>query len=345
MKLNNHLLYVDITNKCNLNCEFCMYKEERKRNPIDLKLNKKAKITISNILNQPETERLIISGEGEPFNNINCIYDILKLSKGNKKIQIITNGLWLISDNSKKILNRLDNLQDENNDKYQIRISFDTFHIKRIGKENYKKIIQKIIQYREESGYIEICFRGILEEKDNVLSMLNREFLEDSQKVKIESISRLETNIIINKNQKINFIFKNLIDLDNIKKQNSFEEYIRSLEEIYKKPFTLGHLKMEENGMDITIKPNGDLFFYGAEIYPIFNIFFDEIDIKKLQNALIKNKILKKLYTIPLLELIKSLKKYKPFENIIQSINNPYWIIKRMYEKDKNKFEELINVN
>ena len=99
-------------------------------------MNTHAKTNISNILNHLKTERLIISGEGEPFNNLGSIFDILNLSKGNKKIQIISNGLWLIPKNSNKILEKLEKLERTKNDKYQIRISCDTFHIEKIGKNN-----------------------------------------------------------------------------------------------------------------------------------------------------------------------------------------------------------------
>ncbi len=342
MDLDNHLLYIDITNKCNLNCEFCMYKEERRKNPLGLKLNTLAKINISNILNHPKTERLIISGEGEPFNNLSSIFDILKLSKGNKKIQIISNGLWLVSKKSNSILDRLNSLKVEKNDEYQIRISCDTFHIDKIGENNYKKIIGNILNYNKNIRKIEICFRGILEEKEKILVMIKNKFLNKGDNIEFKEISELEVDVIINSNIKLNFIFKNLIDLENIKKQNSLNKYIDSLENIYHKPFTLGHLKKDNNGMDITIKPNGDLYFYGAEIYPIFNILEDNITIKKLERIIENNLILKQLYSTSFNKLIKSLKKYKPFEKIINSINNPYWVVKKMYSFNKNKFEDLI---
>ncbi len=342
MNLDNHLLYIDITNKCNLNCEFCMYKEERKTNPLDIQLNTLAKTNISNILNHSKTERLIISGEGEPFNNLNSIFDIINLSKGNKKIQIITNGLWLIPKNSNKILKKLESIKRTKNDEYQIRISCDTFHIEKIGESNYKKIIDNILNYNKNDGKIEICFRGIFEEKKKILSMMKNKFLDKGNKIEFKNISELETNIVINSNLKLNFIFKNLIDLDNIKKENSLDKYIFSLESIYNKSFTLGHLKKDNNGLDITIKPNGNLYFYGAEICHIFNICKDKVTIENLQKTIENNFILKNLYTTPFRKLIKSLKKYKPFEEIINSINNPYWVVKKMYSFNKNKFEDLI---
>ena len=89
MDLNNHLLYLDVTNQCNLNSDFCMYKTERKKNPLNLKLDELSKQNISNIMNNSKTERIIISGEGEPFNNFKVMMEILNLSKGNKKIQLI----------------------------------------------------------------------------------------------------------------------------------------------------------------------------------------------------------------------------------------------------------------
>jgi hypothetical protein len=320
-----------------------MYKEERKNKPLNLKLNSFSKENLSRIINDSSTERIIISGEGEPFNNKEAVFEILSLSQGNKKIQILTNGLWILDNHNEEIFNKLNSLLKEKKDKYQIRISCDSFHIERIGVSSYKKIIEKVIsELKNEENRIEICFRGILEEKEEILNTFKDKFLESENSITFKNISSLETDVYIGNDLKLNFIFKNIIGSKKIKKESTMNDYICSLEKIYNKPFTLGHLKTEKNGMDITIKPNGDLFFYGAEIFPLFNIFKDEIDIKKLLNIVENNPILKILYSRPFLSIIKNLKKYEPFNKIISSVDNPYWIIKKMYALNKNKFEGLI---
>jgi organic radical activating enzyme len=320
-----------------------MYTLERKSILQNLKLNNFSKENLSKIINNPSTERVIISGIGEPFNNKETIFEILKLSRGNKKIQILTNGLWILGDYEKEIFNKLNYFLKEKKDKYQIRISCDSFHIKQIGKNDYVKIIEKVInQIRNKENQVEVCFRGILEEKEDILNLLKKTFLESEKNVTYKSISNLETDIYLGDNTKLNFIFKNIVGSENSKKENTMERYIKYLEGIYHKPFTLGHLKTGKNGMDITIKPNGDLFFYGAEIYPLFNIFKDEIDINRLLNTIEDNYILKTLYSKTFLEIIKNLRVYTPFQEIINSVDNPYWIIKKMYASDKNKFKELI---
>ena len=176
-----------------------------------------------------------------------------------------------------------------------------------------------IIKKGTESDKIQICFRGILEEKIKILNLLKKEFF-DSNEIAFETISNLETNIVFKNGNKINFIFKNFIQLDGLKKENSFKEYLNSLEKIYNKPFTLGNLKKDINGMDITIKPNGNVYFYGAEIYPMFNIYNEKVTINKLKKSIEDDKILKRLYSIPLKKLIHSLNKYGPFKDIINSI-------------------------
>lgn len=342
MNLENHLLYIDVTNQCNLNCNFCMYKIERKSTPLNLELNYSSKKNISKIINDPTTERLILSGEGEPFNNLKAIIDILYLSGGNKRIQIITNGLWILSKKSDKIISQLNKLSILKKDKYQIRISCDSFHIKKIGESNYKKIIEKIINGIKDNEKIDICFRSIIEEKNEILKTFKNRFISKEYNVSFNNISNLETDIVLDNYIKLNIIFKNMINIDNVNGINTFDSYIDSLENIYNKPFTLGHLKKGANGMDITIKPNGDLFYYGAEIYPFFNISIDNINIKKLTQTIENNIILYSVYTKPFKNIVTCLKKYEPFEKLILSTNNPYWIIKKIHAFNKYKFEELI---
>ena len=341
MDLSNHLLYIDITNSCNLNCKFCMYREERMKNLLNLKLNPKSKKKISDILNYDKTERLIISGEGEPFNNIDTIFDILNLSKGKRKIQIISNGVWLLSKKADEILEKLNQISRNKKDEYQMRISCDSFHIEMMGIKNYKKIIDKIINYIEKGTNIQMCFRGLLEEKRKLLELFSKKLLNKKYFPSFKKITELETEIIIN-DIRLNFIFKNIVNLNNLKENFTLNHYISSLEKIYKKPFTFGHLKKGKNGMDITIKSNGDLFFYGVEIYSFFNINTDNVTIKLLNKTIEKNKILKILYTKPFKEIISDLSKYPQFKKIIHSINNPYWIIKNVYKYDEDKFREIL---
>lgn len=343
MNLDNHLLYIDVTNHCSLNCEFCMYKEERKKSPLNLKLNNFSKENLSRIINDLSTERVIISGEGEPFNNEETVFEILNLSLGNKKVQILTNGLWILDNHNEEIFARLNSLLEGKKDKYQIRISCDSFHIKRIGKKNYKKIVEKVIKkLKNEENKIEICFRGLLEEKEEILEIFKNDFLESEKSRTFRNISLLETDIYLGKYLKLNFIFKNMVGFENSKKESTINEYIASLESIYHKSFTFGNLKLGKNGMDITIKPNGEVFFYGIEISPFFNIFKDEISINKLLDVVENNPIVKMMYSTPFLDIVKSLKKYGPFQEIIDSADNPYWVIKKIYYRDKNKFEEII---
>ena len=55
MILADHLLYVDITNVCNVGCESCMYKVERGESPKSLVLTKTAEKNLGVLINDPET--------------------------------------------------------------------------------------------------------------------------------------------------------------------------------------------------------------------------------------------------------------------------------------------------
>ena len=72
MQLENHLIYIDITQICGIGCEFCMYSDKHTTKD-HLVLTDKAKKNISKLINDKETSKVAISGEGEPLNNIKAL--------------------------------------------------------------------------------------------------------------------------------------------------------------------------------------------------------------------------------------------------------------------------------
>ena len=91
MQLENHLIYIDITQICGIGCEFCMYSDKHTTKD-HLVLTDKAKKNISKLINDKETSKVAISGEGEPLNNIKAFKEILQLSKGGISFEFITSG-------------------------------------------------------------------------------------------------------------------------------------------------------------------------------------------------------------------------------------------------------------
>ena len=108
--------------------------------------------------------------------------------------------------------------------------------------------------------------------------------------------------------------------------------YIAAIEARYEKPFTLGSLNRgaAANGMDVTVKPNGDVHFYGAETVALGNIHTDELSWNGLAAHLRADPLAHTLYTVPFIELISRITDDPVGRNAIRRANNPYWLIKEL---------------
>ena len=73
MERTDHLLYIDITTGCPVECEVCMYGAEHEKPPKHLELDEKSAYVLDNLINHPDADHTIISGEGEPFQNEEAI--------------------------------------------------------------------------------------------------------------------------------------------------------------------------------------------------------------------------------------------------------------------------------
>ena len=148
----------------------------------------------------------------------------------------------------------------------------------------------------------------------------------------------LEDSLIVNGSE-FKIEYKNLVNptfIDNNEYMN-LEEYIRVKEKRYGKNFTLGNVTKQPllNGMGITVKPNGDVFFYGIDNYLLANIHNKEINIDFFKAIVKNNSFIKKFYTIPFLEIMNEISKTKEIEDLIIKVNNPYWIIKELMKENQ----------
>ena len=78
------------------------------------------------------------------------------------------------------------------------------------------------------------------------------------------------------------------------------------------KKFTLGSINVENNGMDVTIKPDGSIFFYGIENIKLGNINLDDIDWGDLEDHVKNNKLINNLYRIPFITSVMSALQVNP---------------------------------
>lgn len=346
MILADHLLYVDITNVCNVGCESCMYKAEIGETPKNLVLTRAAEKNLGTLINDPETAHVIVSGEGEPFNNEPALKGILGLSKGNRYFQIVTNGAWANADLTDR-LRELDQMAESRGDRYGLRVSLDSFHAAKISRQKYARFFQ--VASGGQFQNLNLAVRSLLEEREFTRDFI-RSVVEDADlSYALKADGELDDELILGK-QRVNITYKNLIHPDamGIDKAFSIYDYIVALERKYKKTFTLGNLGTsgQHKGLDITVKPSGEVLFYGAELQSFGNIFNgnEEVSISILKRAVHTDPLLKALYSKPFREALDELSRNSEISAEIKKINNPYWIVRDIYLRYKSEFDKAFGV-
>ena len=331
MKLEKHLLYIDITQFCGVGCDFCMYAD--KHNKTHLKLSPYAKNNLSNLINDPSVKRVSVSGEGEPLNNLAAFYSILQLSKGNVSFEFITSG-YIYHDKLLDFYSKIDNILSSNGDTCNIRLSSDSHHIPKLKNKPHGISVSNFQNKKYKS--LTLSFRSIDPDKQFSREYLISEIALYGFKSSIEEVSLLEDKLIIDDSQ-YNLDYKNLVWPQEVKGDYlNMWQYIKTLEKKYGKLFTLGSINNgdEVNGLDITIKPNGNVYFYGIEWIYLGNIHEDYFSIEKLVQKVIDDSLIRSLYTIPFIEVVENLSNHIDIEKLIEKVNNPYWLLKEVHHKN-----------
>src|SRR5690606_34812238 len=148
--------------------------------------------------------------------------------------------------------------------------------------------------------------------------------------------------IIINENYIFKIDYKNLVKPKDIKNDTflDLKEYISEIELKTNKRFTLGSINAENNGMDVTIKPDGSVYFYGIENIKLGNLNLDDISWGNLEHHVKNNKLINNLYRIPFIDLMEPMKDNTILNEIIKRNNNPYWVLKEL-EKYPDILKEI----
>ncbi|OHD95401.1 MAG: hypothetical protein A2019_04450 [Sulfurimonas sp. GWF2_37_8] len=341
MKLENHLIYFDITQICGVGCEFCMYSDKHTIKD-HLVLTKKAKVNISKLINHEEIKRVSISGEGEPLNNIKAFKEILLLSNGGIAFEFITSG-YISHD---KLINLYDEINEiiiKNGDTCNIRLSTDSYHIAKINHKPHAISVKYFLDNNLTN--MTFSFRSIDIDKEFTRNYLQEELKLLGIKSKILINDELEDSVIID-NKKLQIDYKNLVKPTFLKdmKYMTLSEYIEAKEKKLNKVFTLGNVNPKAllNGMGITIKPNGDIYFYGIDCNLLANINSDTVDIDFFKNIVLRDKLINTLYTIPFMQLMDKISINEDVKKLIKDVNNPYWIIKEIMFYEKSLLNKMI---
>lgn len=329
MNMKGHLLYIDITQICGIGCQFCMYADKHETG-INMQLSPTAMGNLASLINSPEVKRISVSGEGEPLNNIETFHRILGLSRGNKAFEFITSG-FLPHDRLAAFYEATSALVAAKNDTCNIRLSSDSHHIERIKHRPHGFSIG-YLRKRRPAG-LTFSFRSIDTDRTFTGQYLVDELAQHGLDARLERRSTLEDRLVVGE-MSFDVEYKNLVHPADSTPPGylGLQHYVMAIEEKVQKRFTLGSLNKApyENGMDVTVKPNGDVFFYGIESERLGNIHADPISWQRLLQRVVESPLVRTLYTQPFMELVNRLKDDERAQSILKRANNPYWVIKAM---------------
>jgi len=329
MDLQGHLLYIDITQICGVGCAFCMYADTHDTG-MNMLLSDQAATNLASLINSPDIKRVSVSGEGEPLNNVKAFHEILSLSHGGRQFEFITSG-FLPHDKLAAFYDQTNELLIAKGDVCNIRLSSDHHHIERILHKPHGFSIS-YLRSRRPKG-LTFSFRSVDTDRSFTRKYLVGEIAQCGLSASVESRSKLE-DVLTVEGETFGIDYKNLVHPAPYAPAEylDLQNYIRAIEEKVEKRFTLGSLNKPPlvNGIDLTVKPNGDVFFYGIENEYLGNIHADRISWARLARHICETPLVRALYTQPFADLIGQLSDDRVAQSIIKEVNNPYWLIKKM---------------
>ncbi len=333
MEFQDHLLYIDITQICGIGCAFCMYADKHKSG-MNMDLSTLAQENIAALINAPSVKRISISGEGEPLNNAEVFLKILGLSNGGNRFEFITSGFFTHAKMA-DFYDQIDRIVTANGDTCNIRLSADSHHIEKVKWRAHGFSID-YLQRRQPSG-LSFSFRSVDVDRHFTRGYLTRELQHWGIEADIVELGPLEDVLVVGE-QRFGIDYKNLVH----PAPGMFHDYldmhgyIAAIEAKVNKHFTFGSLNQDPqaNGIDVTIKPNGDVYLYGIETQRLGNMHFDRLDWQRLQDQLLNSPLARALYTQPLTELLSRLENSDLVHSIVSRVNNPYWLVKELANHD-----------
>lgn len=333
VELHGHLLYIDITQICGVGCDFCMYADKH-QSGISMQLSDCAKDNLASLINADSVKRISVSGEGEPLNNFRVFHEILKLSNGGKAFEFITSGFFR-HDKLENFYEKTNSIVSINGDTCNIRLSADHHHIDKILHRPHGFSIHYLLDKKPDS--LTFSFRSIDIDRAFTQDYLVSELERWGLSANIVPGNVLE-DIIVIEGEGFHIDYKNLVHPSSKTPAGylDLQGYIHAIEEKVGKRFTLGSLNKlpQVNGMDVTVKPNGDVFLYGVETESLGNVHKDKISWDDLALYVQKKSLVRTLYTQPFTDLIGQFSDNEHVQSLIKKVNNPYWLIKEMSLQD-----------
>ncbi|MEN5090840.1 radical SAM protein [Pseudomonas protegens] len=340
MDLQGHLLYIDITQICGIGCAFCMYADKHKSG-MSMELSTLARENLAALINAPAVKRISISGEGEPLNNAKVFHEILGLSQGGRSFEFITSGFFP-HDKMLDFYETTNRIVVGNGDTCNIRLSADSHHIEKVKWRAHGLSLDYLRKQRPAG--LGFSFRSIDTDRQFTRDYLLSELAQWGIHGSIEARNALE-DVLVTADGRFGIDYKNLVHpaADTAPGYLNLHDYIEAIEAKINKRFTFGSLNQPplSNGMDVTVKPNGDVYLYGIENQRLGNLHFDRVCWEQLAVHVRETPLVRTLYTQPLADLLARFDKMEPMQSILAKANNPYWLVKELANHD-GLLEQLV---
>lgn len=174
-------IYVEITNACNLSCDFCI-KNQRK---IKFMSEKEFKIILEKLKNH--TKYLYFHVLGEPLMHPK-INEFINLASLSYKVNITTNGYLIEKIKNNKNIRQLNISLHSYNSKYNINL------------DDYLNHIFEVVDTLENT-FISYRLWGNSSNVDKILNKLNEKYNTSLSKNSLKKNNKLKDNIYLNKEE------------------------------------------------------------------------------------------------------------------------------------------------
>jgi hypothetical protein len=307
---------------------------DKHRVGLSMELSTMARENLAKLINSNDVKRISISGEGEPLNNIEVFHEILGLSDGGRSFEFITSG-FLPHQKMVEFYETTDEIVSAKGDSCNIRLSSDSHHIQKVKWRAHGLSLDYLFRAKPRS--LSFSFRSTDIDKQYTRKFLKEELANWGLDAIIEPSSVLEDKLFVG-DRCFGIDYKNLVNpsIDTPSGYLDLFGYIQAIESKVNKRFTFGSLNTfpQANGLDITVKPDGGVYFYGIENHSLGNIHMNSFDWNRLIAGVYENELVRTLYTEPLLDLLTQFENNAPLRSIVSKVNNPYWIVKELSTHD-----------
>lgn len=297
-------------------------------------LDDRARANLSKLINDTEVKRISVSGEGEPLNNISTFHEILRLSQGGKSFEFITSG-FLPHDQLERFYRSTNEIAARNGDSCNIRLSADSYHLAKVRHRAHGFSVEYALRQMPEA--LRFSFRSVDTDRAFTRDYLVKELATHGHVASICAVGTLEDAMLVDGHE-FGIEYKNHVHPHSLMpgKYLDFYRYIDAIEARYGKRFTLGSLNRlpQENGMDVTVKPDGQVYFYGAEHILLGNVHEERLSWSGMRQRLLGDRLLHALYSVPIVDLLDRIDDQDKVRQAVARANNPYWVMKELAKVD-----------